>query len=425
MTSRRNLHRGAVRLLHSGKLSVASVLGESSNVAWQSSIAICNEPTIAQTWCDRVRGTMPRFACVAGFTATAMIDQISAAGLTPHDRLFTANADLDFLVSGDTCDPLYPLPPLIAGASPVLISRAIATELRWPIQAVNAGLPYALSQPAIDLQNPPARCVSSGRSLDYEVVERLFEQGLSLGRAWSASNPPDPSNPSGASAQWLILGECVVGGTTTALGVLTALGIEARGLMSSSLVQCDRSLKDRVVRSGLEALLRRGYKLPLEPMAAMAAMGDPMQPVAAGMVLGAIAADVPVLLAGGTQMLAVWELARRLARVYGLEWWADRVVVGTTRWVIEDAAAGAVTLARSLGVPLLASRLNLSGSRHGTLRVYEQGYVKEGVGAGGAAIGAVLHRGWDSAQMVRVIDALADKLAAGSTQQSSAQIKQN
>ncbi|NJN63069.1 MAG: TIGR00303 family protein, partial [Coleofasciculaceae cyanobacterium RL_1_1] len=159
------------------------------------------------------------------------------------------------------------------------------------------------------------------------------------------------------------------GGTTTALGVLTALGIEASGLMSSSLVQCDRSLKDRVVRSGLEALRRRGYGLPLEPMAAMAAMGDPMQPVAAGMVLGAIAADVPVLLAGGTQMLAVWELARRLARAGGLEWWADRVVVGTTRWVIEDAAAGAVKLARSLGVPLLASRLNLSGSRHGTLRV--------------------------------------------------------
>jgi uncharacterized protein (TIGR00303 family) len=380
------------------------VLGESSRESLESSIAICNEPAIARAWCDRVRGTAPRFACVAGFTATATIDQISAAGLTPHDRLFTANADLDFLVSGDTRDPLYPLPPLVAGASPVLISRAIATELGWPIHAINAGLPYALSQPAIDLHSPPARCLSSGRSLDRAVVERLFERGLDLGRTWSRSGESDES------AKWLAIGECVVGGTTTALGVLTALGVEASGLMSSSLVQCDRGLKDRVVRSGLEALARRGGGLPLEPIAAIAAMGDPIQPVAAGLVLGAIESDVPVLLAGGTQMLAVWELARRLARVGGLMWRADRVVVGTTRWVIEDSAAGAVKLARSLGAPLLASRLDLSGSRHETLRVYERGYVKEGVGAGGAAIGAALHRGWDSARMVQAIDVLADRL---------------
>jgi NaMN:DMB phosphoribosyltransferase len=95
----------------------------------------------------------------------------------------------------------------------------------------------------------------------------------------------------------------------------------------------------------------------------------------------------------------------------GFTWRSDRVVVGTTRWVIEDTAAGAVKLARSLGAPLIASRLNLSGSRHATLRVYEQGYVKEGVGAGGAAIGATLHRGWDSARMVQAIDQLADQVA--------------
>jgi NaMN:DMB phosphoribosyltransferase len=180
------------------------------------------------------------------------------------------------------------------------------------------------------------------------------------------------------------------------------------------MVRCDRGLKERIVRSGLEAQTRRGGALPLEPIAAIAAVGDPMQPVVAGMVLGAIGAGLPVLLAGGTQMLAVWELARRLALLGGFPWAGDRVVVGTTRWVVEDERAktlgGAVRLARSLGAPLLASQLDLSNSRHGTLRMYEQGYVKEGVGAGGAAIGAVLHRGWDSAHMVRVIDRLADEL---------------
>jgi len=387
------------------------VSGNGGFEPWDTSIALYSEPAISRQWCDCLRGKLPRFACVAGFTATALIDQISAAGLTPHDRLLTANADLDFLVSGDQRDPLYPLPPLVAGASPVLISRAIAAELQWPIVAVNAGLPYALSQPAINLDSPPARCVSRGRSLDRAVVERLFDQGLKLGRSWSDTGQFSRSGQT-ESAAWLILGECVVGGTTTALAVLAALGIEASGWMSSSMVQCDRQLKQRLVRSGLEACERRGASLPLEPIAAIAAVGDPMQPVVAGAVLGAIGAGMPVLLAGGTQMLVVWELARRLALLGGWPWASDRLVVGTTRWVVDDPAAqitgGAVELARSLGAPLLASRLDLSKSRHGTLRLYEQGYVKEGVGAGGAAIGATLHRGWDSAQMVRAIDQLAD-----------------
>lgn len=376
---------------------------------WDGLITLASEQVRARRWCDRLRGKAPHFVCVAGFTATALIDQISAAGLTPHDRLFTANADLDFLVSGALCDPLYPLPPLVAGASPALITRAIATELQWPITVVNAGLPYALSQPAIDLASPPARCLSSGRSLDRAVVERLLEQGLQLGRRWGDA----PST--GASTAWLILGECVVGGTTTALAVLTALGLEASGLMSSSMVQCDRRLKQRLVRSGLDACVGRGASLPLEPIAAIAAVGDPMQAVVAGIVLGAIGVGMPVLLAGGTQMLAVWEIARRLARLGGWPWRADRVMVGTTRWVVADQSTplpgGAVQLARSLGAPLLASRLDLSTSRHGTLRMYEQGYVKEGVGAGGSAIGAALQRGWDSRQMVQVIDHLAEGLS--------------
>ncbi|MGD1901743.1 MAG: nicotinate mononucleotide-dependent phosphoribosyltransferase CobT [Geitlerinemataceae cyanobacterium] len=369
----------------------------SASLLQDGSIAIHAETETARAWCDRVRGRAPLFGCVTGFTATATVDNISAAGLTPRDRLFTANADLEFLSGGHRPDPRYPLPPLVAGASPVLISRAIAAALHWPIRTVNAGLAYPLAPPAIDLGQPPALCVSSGRSLDRATVEALFLSGLELGQQWSQQ------------AEWLIVGECVVGGTTAALGVLTALGIEASELVGSSQRQCDRALKQDLVRSGLEAATRRGDLDPGDPLSAVAAVGDPMQPVVAGIAIGS---SVPVLLAGGTQMLTVWKLGQRLASRRNSSWSRDRVAVGTTRWVVEDGSAGAIELAEAIGAPLLATGLDLSASRYESLRAYERGFVKEGVGAGGAAIGATLHRGWGSAEMVAAIDALAAETIA-------------
>jgi len=356
------------------------------------SIAAYGETELARAWCDRVRGRAPLFACVAGFTATATIDNISAAGLTPRDRLFTANADLDFLAGGCGDDPLYALPPLVAGASPVLISRAIAAALDWPICVVNAGLIYPLERRAIELGQPPAMCVSSGRSLDRITVEALFQSGLKLGEQWSRE------------ADWLVVGECVVGGTTTALGVLTALGVDAAELVSSSQQECDRDLKRDLVRAGIDAAERRGTLAADDPLSAVAAVGDPMQPVAVGIAIGA---SVPVLLAGGTQMLAVWALGQRLAARRNRVWHENRIAVGTTRWVVEDSKAGAIALADTVGAPLLATELDLSASRYDSLRAYERGFVKEGVGAGGAAIGASLHRGWTSVEMVAAIDELA------------------
>jgi len=76
-------------------------------------------------WLQQYQGRKPILACILGFTATALIPSISAAGATPEDRKYTAIADAEFLVNGVTPQPRYPLPPLVAGASPVLISRAV------------------------------------------------------------------------------------------------------------------------------------------------------------------------------------------------------------------------------------------------------------------------------------------------------------
>jgi len=387
-------------------------------------IGLYSQESQAQDWLTSVEGLTPTFVCVAGFTATALIENISAAGLTPQDRLFTANADLEFLLHGVQSAPRDPLPPLTAGASPVLISRAITTACQFPIYAINAGLPYPLPAPAFNLNLPPARCVSTGQSLPIAQVWELFRQGWTIGQTLAPT------------AECLIISECVVGGTTTALGVLTGLGIAAAGKVNSSHAQCNHQLKQAVVEAGLQVLQRRGAHVPLDPIAAIATFGDPMQPVVAGLALAA-SRQRPVLLAGGTQMLAVWEVSRRLATHLTLatsdksplepliasfvepqefaKICLERILVGTTRWVAEDPTGGTIALAQQLHAPLVATQLNFAHSRHHQLRAYERGYVKEGVGAGGCAIAAIACQAQTLAQLVTAIDQLVDQLVNSST----------
>ena len=57
-----------------------------------------------------------------------------------------------------------------------------------------------------------------------------------------------------SNRNYLILGECVVGGTTTALAILTGLGIEAVGKVNSSHPVCNHEQKWAVVQAGLEKI---------------------------------------------------------------------------------------------------------------------------------------------------------------------------
>ncbi|MBG0747663.1 MAG: TIGR00303 family protein [Planktothrix agardhii KL2] len=352
-------------------------------------------------WLHHYQGTKPVFACVLGFTATALIPGISAAGATSDSRQYTAVADAEFLHNGPQPLPQYPLPPLDAGASPVLISRAVVESLKCPLYLFNAGLSVAPSVPTIDLGGGAARCITSGAAMTLGTVKHLFEQGL----IWGERMARDAQN------SYLILSECVVGGTTTALAVLLGLGISAIDKVNSSHPRCNHGQKLAIATTGLQ---QAGFwplsGIGIDPFELVAAVGDPMQIVVAGMTLAA-SRTVGVLLAGGTQMLAVYGLVEAIVTQYDIPWRTDGVVVGTTRWVAEDTTGDTVGLAEMLGnVPLLATQLNFSTSVYPQLRAYEQGYVKEGVGAGGAAIAADLALGWNNTQLLQAIEAVADRM---------------
>ena len=59
---------------------------------------------------------------------------------------------------------------------------------------------------------------------------------------------------------------------------------------------------------------------------------------------------------------------------------------------------------------MLAANLDFSNSRHAGLRAYEQWLVKEGVGAGGMCIAALLASGMPVEQLEEAIDATYDDL---------------
>ena len=350
-------------------------------------------------WLRKYYGANPAFACVLGFTATGLIPNISAAGATPSDREYTAIADAEFLAKGIQPSYRHPLPILEAGASPTFITRAIVEALDIPTYIFNAGLLHQPTINTIDLEGTPARCLSTGMAMPIEKVKHLFERGLKWGEKLADTT------------DYLIIGECVVGGTTTALALLTALKIEAKGMVNSSHPCCNHEQKWSVVKVGLA---NAGIsQLSNDPFLLVAAIGDPMQIVAAGMAIAA-SQKVGVMLAGGTQMLAVYALIEAIVYSGSIDdkyrrVWANlsNIVVGTTGWVARDNTGNTVGLAKLVGgVPLLATSLNFATSRYPSFRAYSQGYVKEGVGAGGCAIAAHLKQNWTSTQLLTVIENL-------------------
>ena len=153
--------------------------------------------------------------------------------------------------------------------------------------------------------------------MDPGRVRALLARGLRWGERLGKT-----AGAGGLSPSPLVVAECVPGGTTTALAVLEGLGVTAQGLVSGSLRHPAHGLKAALVGQGLAAanpMGPQGTNPSWDPVAVVAAVGDPMQPLAAGLVIGAAAQGVPVLLAGGSQMAAVLALVSVVESVSTLE----------------------------------------------------------------------------------------------------------
>jgi len=312
----------------------------------------------------------PLFACVISVTETAKILGISAAGKYPKLTDYTPPADVELLLLGKCrCIPSVPMTPE-GIPTPALITMSALGLANIPALVVSGGLKINPHVPFLDLGGKPGLDIRTGKAVynAEEVMRRARIAGENLSKI----------------ADYLIVGESIPGGTTTALGVLLAMGIDARGKVSSSMPGNPHELKIKTVEEGLKASKMEFGALAKDPLKAISCVGDPMMPAFAGLVLGA-AEKVPVLMAGGTQMGAVLAIVNALNPNV-----LDNVAIGTTRWITIDKKADLKGIITQIAeVPILAADLDFSQSRFEGLRAYEAGVVKEGVGAGGASIAAM------------------------------------
>jgi uncharacterized protein (TIGR00303 family) len=323
---------------------------------------------------NQLKEKQPLFLCVIGVTETAKIQGISAAGANPEITDYTPPADVELLQLGK-CKCIQGVPVTPDGIpTPALITMSALKMADIPTLVVNAGLKIKPYVPFVELGGNPGRDIRTGRALDNaeEVLNRAKIAGENLSKI----------------ADYLVIGESIPGGTTTALSVLLAMGVDAKGKVSSSMPVNPHELKIKTAEAGLEAAGVEVGEFEDEPIMAVSTVGDPMQPALAGLVLGA-AKQVPVIMAGGTQMAAVLAVVNASnPDVLG------NVAVGTTRWIVSDKTADLKGLVAEIAdVPVLAAGLDFSQSRFDGLKAYEAGIVKEGVGCGGASIAAMLKTG--------------------------------
>ncbi len=275
-------------------------------------------------------------------TKVAEIPGISAAGKSTELIKYTPPADIEYIFYGKPkCIDAIPVTPE-GHPTPAIITKAAKEIMNFPLIPIRAGSILPPRTPHIYASSTP------GGDIRFEdgspEHEKLLEDGIILGKELRKFD--------------LVIGESIPGGTTTALAVLRSLGYDAH--TSSAFKDNPVSLKEKVVNMAL----KRGKSVKC--------CGDPMISFVAGMVIG----HGNAILGGGTQMLAVAAIAKE-------EGYKPKLIA-TTKYIANDKSANFKEIAEEIGVDYYISQIDLSKSKYKGLREYEIGYVKEGVGAGGA-----------------------------------------
>ncbi|MGB3907773.1 MAG: TIGR00303 family protein [Methanomethylovorans sp.] len=331
----------------------------------------------------------PLFLCVLANTETAYIEGLSAAGKTAKLTDYTPSGDAEVLETGMVVDiPILPMTPPYDTPTPALITRVALDMTGVPHMLINAGLKIlpAKTIPLKDIGGSPGKDIRE--PIAVPEAQGIFERGFSLGRDLREKY------------DLFVIGESIPAGTTTASAVLVALGYD--GSVSSSAFTNPLELKKQVVNEALRSSCIEPGDLRSNPMEAIRLVGDPMMAAVVGITAGL--GDVPVVLAGGTQMITIFGLIKHLG------YKTDNITIVTTCYVMNDTSAHFARLAKELGAKTYATDPGFGQSRLQGLRQYEAGFVKEGVGAGGAIYLAQMY-GIPMEKLRAEIELLSEKLS--------------
>ncbi len=305
------------------------------------------------------------FIVFIGETELAKIPGLSAAGADVKALPYTGPSDADVLCFGKPrCVNTIPVDPQ-GHPSPTVITKAAIDEAKLPLCVACAGNTINPACPFEKITKTPGRDPRFGKAVTD--CQKIIRQSSELAEKISKNTKK------------IIIGESVPGGTTTALLLLRSLGYNHT--VSSAGPVNPLGLKEQIWQSvakrlniKIGGLKGRGYEAAEE-------VGDPMQ-IAVAAFVRALPQKIDVTLAGGTQMLAVAALLRDLGETRHL-------LVATTKYVYKDPTSCFAEYAKEIGCDTYWAPLDFSKSKRKGFAEYELGYIKEGVGMGGAVMYAV------------------------------------
>ena len=324
---------------------------------------------------DILESNNPIFVCVISYTETSEIPGITVAGANKDLIKYTSSADAEFLYYG-RCKCIDDVPATPDGKpTPALITKTMLNIGNIPFIVVDSGVKVKPDIPLFSFNLQSGKNILKDIAMELEEVEKAYRYGLMLGKQLSKSN------------DFVIVGESIPGGTTTALGVMLSIGIDAENKMSSSMPQNPHTLKNMIVRKSMKKNNITFGSLKDKPFAAISLIGDPMIPSVIGVAQGVIDNGGRVMLAGGTQMCTILSILKSMNVK------TDKIFIGTTKYIFNDTNADFTNLVLSIdnNVGIFVLDLHLIESTKPGLKSYANGFVKEGVGAGGLSIATLIN----------------------------------
>ena len=325
---------------------------------------------LAQNFIDSTKSGRFLFSFVISYTETSEIPGITFAGADKDSIQFTPPADAEYLHYG-YCKTIDKIPMTPDGKpTPGLLTKTALESASISHLTINAGSKIAPQLPFIESGLPFGKNISTQDAMTDTIVSHAVEYGQILGRSLASLT------------DCLMIGECIPGGTTTALALLKALDYDAK--VSSSIPDNPIELKNQIVTSALERIDSE------HPYSIVAKIGDPMIPFVAGMLSSASSVS-NVMLAGGTQMAAVLAFASKI----GFN--EENTAIGTTSYITNDKTANFKELVHDIAdIPILSVDPGMKNSKFSGLKAFSEGFAKEGVGAGGSIISSMLKTGNNS-----------------------------
>ena len=321
-------------------------------------------------------------------TNTLEIKGITQAGVPGLIHL-TPTLDSEFVCTGEvrSLENLAETPKGVP--TPALITRAVHVLKPFKnIELLDLGMS---KKPKLDFFKihdfdfKPSESIHEGAKIN---AMEIFQKGVDFGKNYQCKD------------DYIILGESVPAGTTTAYATALAIGYNCDGKFSSSFKEVPNSIKNQTIQEALDNI-NDGDDLFVK----IGKVADNMLIFNAGFVLGNSSTNTKLILAGGTQMAAVLLLANAIVKYMGGELDSANLALCTTKWLYEDEHSDIKALLKLLDFPINAYSANFdfSKSEHPALKLYDKGEAKEGVGAGGALCYGLIN-GLNQSEIIKEVE---------------------